>query len=184
MTAKYFLLYSSILIVVGFVLYITTLNLRREISKYLFTLVITLHIWLSVFFLISNYFTGRGVNDAVFFHLNYGLDGAGFSEYWAIIVGGVFGVTASLFAPYYILKFMSRFHLDRVSRVRVLLFYTVIFSSLVINPSSAGIAEHYQLSSLFKKDRNDLNKYFAIPMVKTKISKKKNIIWIYAESLE
>lgn len=60
--------------------------------------------------LVADYFTGQGINEAVIYHLRYGLEGAGFAEY-AGLMGAALGGIAGLLA---LLWWASRFGRARV----------------------------------------------------------------------
>ena len=54
-----------------------------------FGLVFLSVIILSLSYFIVNIFTGEGINDAVIYHLKFGLVGAGFFEYKYLIIGSL-----------------------------------------------------------------------------------------------
>lgn len=55
-------------------------------SAFVIASIVFVYLILSAFYVISDYFTGEGVNDAVIYHLRYGLDGSGFGDYYLIIL--------------------------------------------------------------------------------------------------
>ena len=52
-------------------------------------ILVFVYLGMSAFYIVADYFTGEGINDAVIFHLRYGLDGSGFGDYYLIIAIGV-----------------------------------------------------------------------------------------------
>ena len=53
----------------------------------------------SIGYFVADYFTGKGVDDAVIYHLQYGLVDAGYREYALLITLSVLAVAAYALAP-------------------------------------------------------------------------------------
>ena len=51
----------------------------------MYTFLIFVYMILTTFYIVANYFTGEGINDAVIFHLRYGLDGSGYGDYYVML---------------------------------------------------------------------------------------------------
>ena len=79
---------------------LSLLTARHKVYKplhaFFSTLMIFVYLVLSTFYIVSNYFTGEGINDAVLFHLRYGLDGSGYADYYLIMGVGVVLFMSSL----------------------------------------------------------------------------------------
>ena len=150
-------------------------------------------------FLVSNYFTARGFDDSVLYHLKFGLSGAGFSEYSALTVYMSVYLIVAAAVPIAIFDFLgkskllsARFFLKRVQPKTALGPALVIvgkvsassalFLSLVANPLSANI---YALLQRFDADRFLLTwvNHYELPLI-PKIPAPKNIVYIYLEGLE
>ena len=105
MTMNMFL-WSSVLL---FLLFIFTSRNRtrdrRSIIVGAFT--IFMYIILSGFYIVSDYFTGEGINDAVIYHLRYGLDGSGFGDYYLIISIGFGFFIGSFIASYFYYRLLK-----------------------------------------------------------------------------
>ena len=86
-----------ILIIVPLICFVSSAFLYKrnngcasKVSKLLFSSSVFVFVLLAVAYIVSDYFTGVGVNEAVLYHVRYGLSGAGFLEYWKIISIAVF----------------------------------------------------------------------------------------------
>ena len=137
----------------------------------------------SIPFLVADYFTGNGFNDAVIFHLQYGLKGAGFVEYQWLLVLSFAGCIAAMITPYLILRIFSSKNNVRVKR-NIISHFWFIAAAFLINPTTIG-ASIYIYSDLIshRASSNDFNDFYR-PAELVQISKKRNIVYIYAESLE
>ncbi len=62
----------------------------------LFSCLFLLNFLFIEFYFIADYFTNEGVNESVFYHMAYGLEGAGFGEYSTLIVVSVVAIIASV----------------------------------------------------------------------------------------
>lgn len=51
---------------------------------------------LAVFYFVADYFTGKGVDESVIYHLSYGLEGAGFGEYKVLIAASIVLIVLSI----------------------------------------------------------------------------------------
>ena len=145
----------------------------------LFFLLISL--FLTVTYAVSDYFTDRGIDDSVIYHLRYGLGEAGFAEYARLIVFSVIALVFITTIFYYAIKILKRRNKENHSKNKIysLPFYLSILS-IVINPASENI---YSLTkdqlSIQIIDNED---YIKLDEINTK--EPLNLIYIYAESLE
>src|SRR5688572_6361852 len=73
---------------------------RAKLIAVVLGVLVFLFVVLAFMFVTANWFTGQGIDQAILYHVAYGLDGAGFSEYSLIILGGVgllvFGAAGAL----------------------------------------------------------------------------------------
>ena len=136
---------------------------------------------------VTYYFTGHGIDEATIYHLKYGLYGAGFLEYSWLIVATI---TALILSAIYLYWHISKSTNDRRSRIpNSLLSYSLLSVSLLLNPASANIY-NIQANSLTSPEQldpqisADFYSYYKKPHIKTSENNQKNIIIIYAESLE
>lgn len=144
-------------------------------------------LFISSFYLVSDSFTGRGIDEAVVYHLEYGLAGAGFREYAAAIGGSLLllllTVSASVFIFFYLRsKSCSGF------RASQLLVKALFILAVIINPASKDVYGMYLASATFEVSdtaNDSLNKppHYLTPNVETVVSPL-NVVYIYLESVE
>ena len=128
-------------------------------------------------YFVSDYFTGSGITIATIYHLIYGLGGAGYSEYKWLIISTVFLFFAGLFAITYFIK--SPYHKHK-RPTNILLPYSLIILSILSSPAGPD------LYNVFSEPRPavDFYTYYQKPNLTALSDSTKNIIFIYAESLE
>lgn len=146
-------------------------------NRVLFALLSLMFLILSAAFIVSDYFTGHGIDESVIYHLKYGLNGAGFMEYWRIIVTAmVILIIGSiyLFRTLYGLK-------QQPSNRRHSLIYVFLVTSLILNPAAVDL---FSLASASYKPDTNFKWYYRAPQITVKPAFRKNIVFIYAESLE
>lgn len=135
---------------------------------------------------VANYFTGKGIDEATIYHLIYGLEGAGFLEYKLVI---------SMAILVFLVVFFLLFWIVSNKKINNSLFYNVVPFILLIfsigfNPASSNIYNNIFKKILLsegevdKEIKNDFNKYYRKPHIKSLGDNKKNIVFIYAESFE
>jgi len=160
--------------------YLYALSSWRHSRKIKFGFLII--VLLAVFFLaahkISDYFTGHGITDAVIYHLMYGLDGAGFSEYWFLIVASIILILANICLLLKILNLKPAF----CSKNPFFLFapFLLLFLSLYLNPA---VHDFYKLFSS-KIEKGYFDDYYRKPFIDQKLHNNKNLVFIYLEGVE
>lgn len=126
----------------------------------------------------ANYFTGEGINSAVWYHLWYGLRGAGFQDYRSVII---VGTIALIIAPLSVVG-AAWWRRNRPRRVSLqIVGQLLLISALLINPGSKDVIALVQTHSPATAD------FFRHlqPAGLTSIgSDHASFIYIYAESLE
>jgi phosphoglycerol transferase len=140
----------------------------------------------SIFFLVSDYFTGYGIDDVIIYHLRYGLAGSGFRVYWLLILLTSIGVITSILIPYVIInRIVSTIKTKKTkSGMYGLIFYLFALLSFIFSPTTYGFLNYFHLYAISQNmPRNDFNKFYRSPKIK-QISQKRNLVYIYAESLE
>jgi phosphoglycerol transferase len=138
---------------------------------------------LSGFWWISNYFSGEGINELVIFHLMTDLSGAGLSEfkYHFIFSGAYF--FAILFASIQSYRFVQAKTSIAQNKLPSLLALALLTFSVIIHPALADISRILeQKIALANNQASDTGQAFEID--EREISNKKNIVYIYLESVE
>ncbi len=162
-------------------------SIQRVIPKCLFFILAFSSVVLFVAYGAAYYFTGTGIDDATFYHLKYGLGGAGFLEYRRLI-----GLSAAILLSGFLVLFWLVF---RVPEKRVYswrsscLSFLFMVLSLGVNPASIDI---YTLQKSYVVPAaqagtialGDFKDYYKEPHISQTEKKQKNFVFIYAESLE
>ncbi|MDZ7672446.1 MAG: sulfatase-like hydrolase/transferase [Halanaerobiales bacterium] len=165
---------SVLLIIIAFYLFLNTKS--TKFSKIIFNIIFLFSFSLHILFLVSYYFTGEGINDAVLYHIKYGLAGASFLEYWKIVLFTVISFVLIFFVIHYIFNKKKKY---KFRHLFIYISFIVISLSIIINPAS------YDLYNIYL-DRNreaNFNEYYKSPSIE-KIGESKNFVYIYAESFE
>ncbi len=180
-----FTILSVILLITA--LWVFTKTKPSKVNTGIFFVMTFSSIILFVLYGVAIYFTGNGIDEAFIYHLKYGLEGAGFLEYsWLIITT----VMALIFGVFYLYRIISKRNDEREAHiVHILLSLFFLSVSLLVNPASIDI---YNLQKDFLIFPNYLNnkiptsfyKYYKYPYIKKSETPHKNIVFIYAESLE
>ena len=153
----------------------------RLINKLCFLCIVFFSILLLIGYLVLNYFTGEGINEAVIYQLKYGFAGAGFSEYKKLMITTFISIVVIAFTVY---KLFNKTH--KKSRPRKELAYTLLSLSLFSNPAVYDLVK-IQLNNSFSITHSEsFNLHYSTPTKLDKIPNKeqKNLVFIYAESLE
>lgn len=157
-------------------------NYKKKIRYQLVTLFfLFVSLLLTITYAISDYFTDKGIDESVIYHLRYGLGDAGFEEYAGIIAGAVLALAAIAALCGFFIKIVIRGNSKNYEKSR-LVYLPVIFSGLaiIINPASDNIYDLLQ-AEFFKKTIDHAD-YIKVSEVMNKPPL--NLIYIYAESLE
>lgn len=159
---------------------------RLRAADLLFWAGALLSVFLLVAYAVADFFTGEGVNDAVIFHLRYGLKGAGFAEYGALIYGAVaLLVLFGLLSGWLIWRPRQSGHSRRSH------FSTIALAvSLVVNPAVVDVVRLWWQSGSADSATADepssaFEDYFAVPEIsELQDAGKKNLVFVYGEGLE
>lgn len=136
---------------------------------------------------VATYFTGNGIDEATIYHLKYGLDGAGFLEYKGLIVTTIM---AFILGAFYLSRIISKRNKDKETHnINGLLSFIFLFISLLLNPASLDIYNLQKESLIFANHSNlqiptSFYEYYNKPYIKAVENNHKNLVFIYAESLE
>ncbi len=150
-------------------------------------MIVFIYLFLSAFYIVSDYFTGEGINDAVIFHLRYGLDGSGFGDYYLIMVIAVVLLIVSLMSAlaYYryigYKKVTESWTLKHGAALLVLCSAFGIHPSLVFLYESVPKALGYE-SALAREF--SFSEYYQTPSLKPISEEHPNLVYIFAESFE
>ena len=172
------MIYNSLLsfIIIIAAYYLFFYSKSSQINRLIFNGFLVLTFSLHILYFVAYYFNGEGVNTAVLYHINYGLAGASFLEYWKVIL---LTITSMIFL-FLILSYLSSIkRKSKFNKKLLYLAFILIIISLLINPVAFDLYKIY-----IDKDKNiKFSEYYKEPNIQ-KIAENKNLVFIYTESLE
>jgi phosphoglycerol transferase len=177
--------FSVILLIAGLYLYRKTSP--SKVTMGIFFILIFSSILLFIAYGVANYFTGNGIDEATVYHLEYGLEGAGFLEYSGLIVTAI---TVLIIITGCLIWLILKWKGDREPHaINSLSMYSFLSVSLLLNPASSDIFDLQEnVLTATKKINAEESALFYQHYRKGGLialqKSKKNIVFIYAESLE
>ena len=102
---SYVLLFSSLSLFLAGLLRHLELVRRYKVA---ITILTGCFAFVTGFFLVSDYFTGDGINASVFYHLQSGITGTGYSDYWQLILATITGLILFTSIPVLLIRFSER----------------------------------------------------------------------------
>lgn len=145
----------------------------------LFVLLVSL--LLTITYAVSNYFTDKGIDESVVYHVRYGLGEAGFQEYAGIMVLSVIALIAIAGLFYCFIKVIARRQKERCDQKRKNnLPIALSVMAIILSPASENIY------SLFDAEfsSQSINNEEYVKVNEGVVKEPLNLIYIYAESLE
>lgn len=135
---------------------------------------------LSITWVALNRITGAGINDAVFYHLDAGLEGAGVSEYSGMIAAVVSGLVVLGYGCFRLFRALSSKAGPARRLVGDALAIVLVLASVLSNPLTIDLARYAnRFSSVVQQTEG-----FTLPQPGAIPAKKKNLVLIYLESTE
>lgn len=131
----------------------------------------------------ANYFTGNGINESVISTLSLGLNGAGFQEYLLLIISASFGVFLLFIIAFFYYKYIKNFKNMNPNNLKGFIHNGLLILAFMFHPFFIDIKHIYDVVNTEQTD--DFYDFYVIPK-NNQIDniKHKNIVYIYAESLE
>ncbi|HDQ40760.1 MAG TPA: hypothetical protein ENN39_06995 [Desulfonatronum sp.] len=141
-------------------------------------------IFISGFFLISDAFTTSGIDESIAYHLKYGLAGAGMKEYRGSLIATAATVFLALATFFFSLRILA-LHQEKQAQTRAWAARLMLGASLLVHP---GVQDVYSLNAASFVQPNVSARFANLYMMPTDIhdapTQPKNLVYIYAESLE
>lgn len=159
----------------------------KLISKVFFSL--GSFFWLNAtgLWIFADYFTGKGVDDSVIFHLAYGMAGAGFGEFTAVIIAAILYFVAAMSATIFVFIILGNRPSKRKSGIAALSILLIPLS-ITAHPLAWDFYRMYGNGLLIQNavSGKDLSRQYKIPVLTTRLSEAElpNIVFLYLESLE
>jgi phosphoglycerol transferase len=127
----------------------------------------------------------------VLFHYTYGLEGAGFSEYWPLIAGTVLlvllGSGAAVGVALFLIRARPRAGALPTRRVAL----PVALCACILNPATRDLAQLFGVSPAFGSlasssggEQSDFYRHYRRPTLGADPTPRRNLVFIYAEGFE
>lgn len=181
-----FMLLTSIALFIASV-YTSKNRMRSHKSLIFGALSIFVYLLLTVVFIVSDYFTDEGINDAVIYHLHYGLEESGFGDYYLIISIGIFLFISSLVLAIFYYRMVKNSILIHHHFIKRLLSGVLLIGALVFHPT---IETFYTITLKSLGFESALGKkypfleYYQTPNLQALSDRHPNLVYIFAESFE
>ena len=150
-------------------------------------ILVFVYLCMSAFYIVADYFTGEGINDAVIFHLRYGLDGSGFGDYYLIIAIGVGLFIVSLMSSIAYYRILGAQKVTHFSRVKQVLVVFLLVCAWAIHPSFSilygTLLKSVGYESALAREYSFLD-YYQTPILEANSEEHPNLVYIFAESFE
>lgn len=131
-------------------------------------------------YLVANWFTGIGFDESIFYHLNAGVGGADFSDFYFLIILFVLLQLLFLFITVFYLRKRKHVGVNKNSWLSVGKGVVVVFCAYFCTPATSNLLTYIFTSQV----ADDFSEYFVQPKTTVTVAKPKNIIYFYLESLE
>lgn len=158
--------------------------------RWLFVSCFTVFVLLAAFYAISDYITENGINEAVMFSLQYGFSKSGFGDFYPLIAVTCLSLAALGLFIYLVefRKIASRLLSPGTEFVGAAL----LLLGVALNPAPHNIYEYTRVRMLLRADSglatpvpmHDFYSSYRRPEISGRPAVRKNIVYIYAESLE
>lgn len=182
------MLLSFVLFLVGI---LTTNNRTRKNISSLFAAILSfIFLFLSVLYIGADYFTDEGINDAVIYHVLYGVEDAGIAEYYLIIVIVFVLFLLSFVFSYFHYRIIKNSIHPKPKKIKAIISKTFLLAALIFHPTIDALWNLYQYDDASHNDseilelKEDFSDHYHTPQVRSIGDEHPNLIYIYAESLE
>lgn len=185
MSYKFLLSISTLFIFLGF--FILARRCENKSCMLIISFIMLIAVSYQGFFLVSHYFTNNGIDDAVIYHLKYGLRGAGYGEFTGLIMVVVEVLFFSIFGAFLFGRWLS-IHLGikqstKLGKYVVSLIFMVI--GLLISPTTYDLWKYEESNDVpLEKSRLPFKQHYIKDQVVSSGNQKRNLLYIYVESLE
>jgi len=157
---------------------------RAKLIAVVLGVLVFLFVVLAFMFVTANWFTGQGIDQATLYHVAYGLDGAGFSEYSLLILGGiallVFGAAGALGCTLTLTRTRPRERPLRTQRASI----PLALLACAVNPASKDLLELAGVELGSDTPHESFAAHYRRPKLSAGPSAPRSFIFIYGEGLE
>lgn len=138
--------------------------------------------FLTIIYFVANYFTGAGINETVIATLNLGVGDAGFGEYLLLIVGAFFAFIALFVSAFFYHRHLGSVVAVKPQKIKAFLHNGFLILAFLTHPAMHNIKN--LLFSVTAQQADDFYEYYKFPTDSNETLRKKNIVFVYAESVE
>jgi len=158
--------------------------------RWLFVSCFTVFVLLAAFYAISDYITENGINEAVMFSLQYGFSKSGFGDFYPLIA--VTCLSLAAFALFVYLVEFRKIASRLLSPGTWFAGAALLLIGAALNPAPHNMYDHVRVRMLLRADAgsssqahmHDFYSAYRTPEIAGRPRARKNIVYIYAESLE
>lgn len=137
---------------------------------------------LTLLYFVSSYFSGNGINETILATINLGVQEAGFSEYAYLIAISFIALIAIFALSFFYFFQLKKFNTSQPKKLKAFLHNSFLITAFLCNPAIWDIKTLYQSMNLAPSDEFYL--HYKTPDLSNLNTNKKNLLIIYAESLE
>lgn len=149
-----------------------------KVLSVLFGFAALIYVLLTASWLVSDSFTADGINEAVVYHLRYGLGGAGFSAYSGLIFAALgFCALGAVLVAWLARRAAS---VEKARSGAVLAASLFLAAAALFHPATGDIARLLDSGG----EPGDFHHYYRSPYAVEKGGKPRNVVFIYGEGLE
>jgi phosphoglycerol transferase len=173
-----------LLLAASVTVFITGLFLARRTGSTLARVILLLGLS-AIFFLlydlyiVSYLFTGEWFDESVLFHIYYGVDGAGFVEYWQLIAGSLVFVIVGITGSYFVFSGGNTESVPGTDKCSIGVPYILVLAGIGLIPGNMQLA-----GTLIAEQKTDFHTFYRSPRITKAPDARRNIVMIYAEGLE
>lgn len=160
---------------------------RNRYSLFFGAVAIYLYVLLTGAYVVSDYFTGEGINDAVIYHLLYGLEGSGFGDYYLIILIGLGFFLGSFIFSFFYYRLLKNDIFPKEKRIRRVISSAFLFFSLLCHPTLVTFYDDLSEAAGIENElsiQNNFTDYYKAPTIQSVSDEHPNLVYIFAESFE
>ena len=176
-------LISPLLIALG--LFLLYRRNRSTFLQYFDSLFVILSLLFVVTYLVSDSFTGVGIDDSVIYHLTYGLQGAGFGEYLKLIILTFSAIAVAVVASILSWRMLLPHQIES-GNVRHLAGHLFFPLALLFNPGAQDLFFLYldRATADSNLSQSTFKQYYALPDKTNMQVDGRDFIYIYLEGVE
>lgn len=134
-----------------------------------------------VFYLLSDYFTGKGIDESIWYHLSSGISTELMSQFPFLIAMIILSILLSFIFIYVIYKMLE--NKKNKKSMKTLLSEILILLSILVHPTIIAIHDLYNVNNEVVEKIN-FSDFYQKPTIKSIKDNHPNFVYIYIESLE